>query len=166
MPSTWPMPCRRSAPSALRRGEERGLGLPPGHTFSVGSGAYRQSGCGSPGHVEAASTGGPRKPLTRARTPVKTDPGQRRLGHPEDGMAGMPHHPGAGLDQPLDSHGCCRRTRSPPGQTPLITFHIRMGKCFVCGRSASLILIPESQLPALRHVPNDQDDRPPWRGAE
>ena len=46
-----------------------------GHPFSVGGGAYRHSGCGSPGHVEAASTGGPRKPLMRARRPVKTDRG-------------------------------------------------------------------------------------------
>ena len=28
-------------------------------------------------------------------------PGQRRLGHVEDGIAGMPHHPGASLDRPL-----------------------------------------------------------------
>ena len=38
------------------------------HPFSVGGGAHRQSGRGRPGHVEAASTGGPRKPSTRART--------------------------------------------------------------------------------------------------
>ena len=47
-------------------------------------------------------------------------PGQRRLGHVEDGIAGMPHHPGAGLDRPLAERGrrpaldplrCCRRTQ-------------------------------------------------------
>jgi len=55
--------------------------------------------CASRLDWRSAQTVDPRKNTGEDR------PGQRDLGHLEDGIAGVPHKPGAGLDQALAERG-------------------------------------------------------------